>query len=59
MKAIEDQTPMPELQHNVKLVLDIEKKKTWHKSFPILCSQLKYSPMYWAKTLITTSKIKE
>ena len=27
MKAIEDQTPMPELQHNVKLILDIKKKK--------------------------------
>lgn len=23
MKAIEDQTPMPELQHNVKLILDM------------------------------------
>lgn len=40
MKAIEDQTPMPKLQHNVKFILDIKKK--WHKSFPIYfdCGEL-------------------
>ena len=27
MKAIEDQTPMEELQHNVNLILDINKEK--------------------------------
>ncbi len=26
MKAIKDQTPMSELQHNVKLILDIKNK---------------------------------
>ncbi len=37
MKAIEDQTPMEKLQHNVKLILDINKtkQKTQQKSFPI------------------------
>ena len=43
MKAIEDQKPMPELQHNIKLILDINKEKTRHKSFPICfdCGELR------------------
>ena len=44
MKAIKDQISMAELQHNVNLILDInkKKKKTWHKSFPICfdCGEL-------------------